>query len=205
MPSSPTHVHPPAASSKTSKSVPKRTRSKVTFQECPMTRGSLPNLRSDLVGGDNSGDSTESLIDEAEDYLRRSIDSMLTISSSGVSSDYWNRQTARRRRTRRYSEPDLIRDWHPPQDARPYLPKIPRDLKLDHLVKIISPEGKVLQGRVRYVGPVPGREETHVGVELPYSNGCSDGTFHGRRFFDCDPDRAIFVPFKKVILAWCTT
>lgn len=85
-----------------------------------MTRGSLPNLRSDLVTGDNSGDSTESLIDEAEDYLRRSIDSMLTISSSGVSSDYWNRQTARRRRTRRYSEPDLIRDWHPPQDARPY-------------------------------------------------------------------------------------
>ncbi|XP_043596116.1 uncharacterized protein LOC122573597 isoform X1 [Bombus pyrosoma] len=205
MPSSPTHVHPPATSSKASKSVPKRTRSKVTFQECPMTRGSLPNLRSDLVTGDNSGDSTESLIDEAEDYLRRSIDSMLTISSSGVSSDYWNRQTARRRRTRRYSEPDLIRDWHPPQDARPYLPKIPRDLKLDHLVKVISPEGKVLQGRVRYVGPVPGREETHVGVELPYLNGSSDGTFHGRRFFDCDPGRAIFVPFKKVILAWCTT
>ncbi|XP_017880175.1 uncharacterized protein LOC108625010 isoform X1 [Ceratina calcarata] len=201
MPSSPTHVNPPTAPSKASRNVPKRTRSKVTFQECPMTRGSLPNLRSDLVAGDNSGDSTESLIDEAEDYLRRSIDSMLTMSSS----DYWNRQTARRRRTRRYSEPDLIRDWHPPQDARPYLPKIPRDLKLDHLVKVISPEGKVLQGRVRYVGPVPGREETHVGVELPYLNGSSDGTFHGRRFFDCEPDRAIFVPFKKVILAWCTT
>lgn len=168
-----------------------------------MTRGSLPNLRSDSVGGENSGDSTESLIDEAEDYLRRSIDSMLTISS--VSTDYWSKQTARRRRARRHSEPDLIRDWHPPQDARPYLPKIPRDLKLDHLVKVISPEGRVLQGRVRYVGPVPGREDTHVGVELPYVNGSSDGTFHGRRFFDCEPDRAIFVPFKKVVLAWCTT
>ncbi|XP_076655243.1 uncharacterized protein LOC143360360 isoform X2 [Halictus rubicundus] len=204
MPSSPTHVHPPATSSKMAKNVPKRTRSKVTFQECPMTRGSLPNLRSDLAGGD-SGDSTESLIDEAEDYLRRSIDSMLTVSNSGVSSDYWNRQTARRRRARRYSEPDLIRDWHPPQDARPYLPKIPRDIKLDHIVKVISPDGRVLQGRVRYVGPVPGHEEAHVGVELPYMNGSSDGTFHGRRFFDCDPDRAIFVPFKKVILAWCTT
>lgn len=190
MPSSPTHVHPPAASAKTAKNLPKRTRSKVTFQECSLTRGSLPNLRLDVAGGDNSGDSTESLIDEAEDYLRRSIDSMLTISSAGV---------------RRYSEPDLIRDWHPPRDARPYLPKIPRDLKLDHLVKVISPEGRVLQGRVRYVGPVPGREEAHVGVELPYLNGSSDGTFHGRRFFDCEPDRAIFVPFKKVILAWCTT
>lgn len=203
MPSSPTHVHPPPISTRTSKNVPKRTRSKVTFQECPLTRGSLPNLRSDLVGGENSGDSTESLIDEAEDYLRRSIDSMLTISSAGT--DYWSKQTARRRRARRHSEPDLIRDWHPSQDTTPYLPKIPMDLKLDHLVKVISPEGRVLQGRVRYVGPVPGREDAHVGVELPYFNGSSDGTFHGRRFFDCEPNRAIFVPFKKVVLAWCTT
>jgi len=90
--------------------------------ECPLTRGSLPNLHSDSVGGENSGDSTESLIDEAEDYLRRSIDSMLTISS--ISTDYWNKQTTRRRRTRRHSEPNLIHDWHPPQDAKPYLPKV---------------------------------------------------------------------------------
>lgn len=85
-----------------------------------MIRGSLPNLRSDLIGSENSGDSTESLIDEAEDYLRRSIDSMLTISTA----DYWSRQSARRRRTRRHSEPDLFREWNPPQDARPYLPKV---------------------------------------------------------------------------------
>ncbi|KAG8034576.1 hypothetical protein G9C98_007652 [Cotesia typhae] len=201
MPSSPTHVHPPSVSNRIIKNPPKRTRSKVTFQECPMIRGSLPNLRSDLIVSENSGDSTESLIDEAEDYLRRSIDSMLTISSA----DYWSRQSARRRRARRHSEPDLFSEWNPPQDARPYLPKVPRDLKLDHLVKVISPEGRVLQGKVRYVGSVPGREEIHVGVELPTESGSSDGTFHGRRFFDCESERAIFVPFKKVVLAWCTT
>ncbi|XP_057327836.1 uncharacterized protein LOC130669129 [Microplitis mediator] len=201
MPSSPTHVHPPSVSNRIIKNPPKRTRSKVTFQECPLIRGSLPNLRSDLIVSENSGDSTESLIDEAEDYLRRSIDSMLTISSA----DYWSRQSARRRRARRHSEPDLFSEWNPPQDARPYLPKVPRDLKLDHLVKVISPEGRVLQGKVRYVGPVPGREEIHVGVELPTESGSSDGTFHGRRFFDCESERAIFVPFKKVVLAWCTT
>ncbi|XP_063972849.1 uncharacterized protein LOC135160340 [Diachasmimorpha longicaudata] len=199
MPSSPTHIHRPSVT-RSVKNPPKRTRSKVTFQECPMIRGSLPNLRSDVIAGENSGDSTESLIDEAEEYLRRSIDSMLTISG-----DYWSRQSARRRRTRRHSEPDLFREWNPPQDARPYLPKIPRDLKLDHLVKVISPEGRVLQGRVRYIGPVPGREDIHVGVELPTESGVSDGTFHGRRFFDCEQDRAVFVPFKKVVLAWCTT
>ncbi|XP_015596682.1 uncharacterized protein LOC107268431 isoform X2 [Cephus cinctus] len=201
MPSSPTHLNPPSTSARAPKGPPKRTRSKVTFQECPMTRGSLPNLRTDSTTGDNSGDSTESLIDEAEDYLRRSIDSILTVSCS----DYWGRQSTRRRRTRRHSEPDLFREWNPTQDARPYLPKVPRDLKVDNLVKVISPEGRVLQGKVRYVGPVPGRDEAHVGVELPNDNGSSDGTFHGRRFFDCEPDRAVFVPFKKVVLAWCTT
>ncbi|XP_066589114.1 uncharacterized protein [Prorops nasuta] len=202
MPSSPTHQHPPITAMKTSKNIPRRARSKITFQECPVSRGSVPNLRSDLVAGENSGGSTESLIDEAEDFLRRSIDSMLTESSM----DYWNTQYAlRRRRTRRHSEPNLVREWNPSQDARPYLPKKPGDLKIDHLVKVISPEGSVLQGRVRYVGPVLGREDVHVGVELPYENGSSDGTFHGRRFFDCEPDRAIFVPFKKVVLAWCTT
>lgn len=87
----------------------------------PVTRGSLPNLRSDSIGADNSGDSTESLIDEAEDYLRRSIDSMLTITGS----EYFNRQTpSRRHKTRRHSEPDLLREWNPTQDARPYLPKV---------------------------------------------------------------------------------
>lgn len=92
------------------------------FTECPITRGSMPNLRSDSVSGENSGDSTESLIDEAEDYLRRSIDSMLTISSTNVY--FSNKQTSRRRRVRRHSEPELIRDWVPPQDAKPYLPKV---------------------------------------------------------------------------------
>lgn len=94
-----------------------------------MIRGSLPNLRSELLA-DNSGDSTESLLDEAEDYLRRSIDSMLTLSTAAAAAAVAagehcsGRHSARRRRARRHSEPDLFREWNPPQDARPYLPKV---------------------------------------------------------------------------------
>lgn len=88
-----------------------------------MIRGSLPNLRSELLG-EASGDSTESLLDEAEDYLRRSIDSMLTISTAAAAEHCAARHSARRRRLRRHSEPDLFREWNPPQDARPYLPKV---------------------------------------------------------------------------------
>jgi hypothetical protein len=60
---------------------------------------SLPDLRSDFEL--DSGDSTDSLIDEAEEYLRRSIDSMLTGTD-------WGR-VGRRRQNRRFSEPDPVR------------------------------------------------------------------------------------------------
>lgn len=60
---------------------------------------SLPDLRSDFDL--DSGDSTDSLIDEAEEYLRRSIDSILTRTD-------WGR-VGRRRQNRRHSEPDPVR------------------------------------------------------------------------------------------------
>lgn len=75
-------------------------------------------------------------------------------------------------------------EFEPPKSAQPFLAKIPRDLKLDYWVKVITPEGRVVVGRVRYVGPLPSRPDVHVGVQLPRSDGNSDGTFQGRRFFD---------------------
>ncbi|XP_046990726.1 uncharacterized protein LOC124595863 [Schistocerca americana] len=174
-----------------------RTRNRVTFFDAPLHhRGhpgqSLPDLRADVEL--ESGDSTDSLIDEAEEYLRRSIDSMLTGTD-------WSR-TVKRRQVRRVSEPDPIREFRPPKSAHPFLPKIPRDLKLDYFVKVITNEGRVMVGRVRYVGSVPTKDEPYVGVELPQDAGNSDGSFEGRRFFDSDPDKAVFVPFKKVVMAW---
>lgn len=174
-----------------------KVRKGVTFEEGVGGRRvqpgqSLPDLRSDW--DPDSGDSTDSLIDEAEEYLRRSIDSILT--GADVN------RVGRRRQLRRFSEPDPIRELAPPQSAQPFLPKVPRDLKLDYFVKVITAEGRVMVGRVRYVGNVPGRNEPHVGVELPKASGDSNGSFQGRRFFDCDPDSALFVPFKKVVMAW---
>lgn len=55
---------------------------------------SLPDLRLPLEA-DSGEDSTDSLIEESEEFLRRSIDSMIT------GSDYTH---SNRRRSRRYSE-----------------------------------------------------------------------------------------------------
>lgn len=69
--------------------------------------------------------------------------------------------------------------------SQPFIAKVPRDLKLNYWVKVISPEGRVVVGRVRYVGPLSGKgEESFVGVQLNRSDGNSDGSYGERRYFD---------------------
>ncbi|XP_034250329.1 uncharacterized protein LOC117650833 [Thrips palmi] len=177
-----------------------RSRSKVSFQENSLRRQgrggqSLPDLRIAEAHGD-SGDSTDSLIDEAEDYVRRSIDSIVTVTDSS--------RMNRRRMARRHSDPDPLREMVATKSAQPYLPKAINDLKLDHLVKVITTDGKVTVGRVRYVGAVAGLPDPHVGVELTSGTGDSDGSFRGRRYFECNQSYSLFVPFKKVVMAWRT-
>lgn len=60
---------------------------------------SLPDLRIPL-DFDSGEDSTDSLIEESEEFLRKSIDSMVT------GTDF---QTARKRRSRRHSDPHFSR------------------------------------------------------------------------------------------------
>lgn len=85
---------------------------------------------------------------------------------------------------RRASAPEPTRDNVPPQGWQPFLPRRPRDLKLENWVKVITPEGKVRGGRVRYVGPVASQSQDYfVGVQLSFPDGTSDGTYGGKRYF----------------------
>ncbi|KAF5296468.1 hypothetical protein FQR65_LT01457 [Abscondita terminalis] len=167
----------------------KPTTSKVRF-----ANGSLPELRTDWSTID-SGDSTDSLVEEAEHYLRRSIDC--------ISDNYSaRREEFRTRKFRRASAPEPTGDNVPPQNWQPFLPRNPRDLHLDHWVKVIVPEGRVRGGRVRYVGTLINQMEQFVGVQLSTPDGHSDGTYKNRRYFNCEPCHGIFVPFKKVVMGW---
>lgn len=167
----------------------KPTTSKVRF-----ANGSLPELRTDWSTID-SGDSTDSLVEEAEHYLRRSIDC--------ISENYnARRDEFRSRKFRRASAPEPTGDNVPPQNWQPFLPRNPRDLHLDHWVKVIVPEGRVRGGRVRYVGALINQTEQYVGVQLSTPEGHSDGTYKNRRYFNCEPCHGIFVPFKKVVMGW---
>ncbi|KAK9752672.1 CAP-Gly domain [Popillia japonica] len=172
--------------------VMKSTPSKVRF-----ANGSLPELRGDWTATVDSGESTDSLVEEAEHFLRRSIDCLAPCKDVCFRSE-----TVKVTGVRRASAPEPSRDNVPPQGWQPFLPRIPRDLHLDYWVKVISPEGRVRGGRVRYVGPLMNQPEAFVGVQLSTPDGHSDGTYNSRRYFNCEPYHGLFVPFKKIIMGW---
>ncbi|XP_037051288.1 uncharacterized protein LOC119085126 [Bradysia coprophila] len=186
---------------------------RVTFREPTSTnsvRGSLPDLRNECTcmhrrtcGRPSllrlhtySSGSTESLLDEADDYLNKSVDGMSNFKEDRKTSEV----------NRRRSENDIKRDYSPSKQSLPFLPKSPKCLKLGHLAKVITKSGRVVIGRVRYIGPLAstqfGEDECFVGLQLPNSLGDCDGTIEGRKFFDCEPQHGIFVPFHKIVMAW---
>ncbi|XP_059607515.1 uncharacterized protein LOC132255475 [Phlebotomus argentipes] len=189
---------------------------RVSMEPCRGVQGSLPDLRHECMcparryhahsftrsHGDSSG-STDSLLDEAEDFLRRSVDGIIRHEPMHPLPEV-------KAVNRRCSENDIPRDFAPSKQSLPFLPRTPKCLKPGHLAKVIIKNGRVVIGRIRYVGPVasmdsyidPGEENTFVGLQLATTYGDCDGTIDGKKFFDCEPLHGVFVPFKKVVMAW---
>ena len=91
----------------------------------------------------------------------------------------------------RYSIFQSPAGYSPSKQTLPFLPKSPKCLKLGHLAKVIAKSGRVVIGRVRYVGPLASASaadssdsETFVGLQLPSKTGDCAGSFEGRKFFD---------------------
>lgn len=102
-------------------------------------------------------------------------------------------------------------DFSPSRQTLPFLPKSSKCLKVGHLAKVIAKNGRVVIGRVRYIGPLISTQslttesggtattadpdsETFVGLQLPNKIGECDGTFEGRRIFDWYDFRDLFIP-----------
>lgn len=74
--------------------------------------------------------------------------------------------------------------YHPSKQSLPFLPKSPKCLKSGQLAKVIVKSGRIIVGKIRYIGPVGSDDETFVGLQLPHALGDCDGTFNGKRFFE---------------------
>lgn len=70
------------------------------------------------------------------------------------------------------------------------------DLALDSAVEVTVAAGNSY-GTIRWIGTLPGRQETMAGLELDEEIGVSDGTFKGERFFKCAHKRALFVKLSS--------
>ncbi|XP_074662193.1 uncharacterized protein LOC141914792 isoform X2 [Tubulanus polymorphus] len=85
---------------------------------------------------------------------------------------------------------------------RPYVPRSPADVQLGSIVKFSRQTGQISRGLVRFVGHLPGRDDTYLGLELENEDGKHDGTYNNVRYFSCKPNKGVFVTFNKVVMAW---
>ncbi|PSN51291.1 hypothetical protein C0J52_05308 [Blattella germanica] len=86
-----------------------------------------------------------------------------------------------------YELPDCIRDSPEPEQIQ--------DLGVGSVVEV-TVNGEPLYGVIRWIGTVPEDKKSRkvAGVEMEEEHvGCTDGTFNGRRYFQCNPKKAMFV------------
>lgn len=74
-------------------------------------------------------------------------------------------------------------EFSPPLSARPFIARTVNDLQVNYFVKVINKEGRVVGGRIQFVGSIPGDNEPYIGLLLPPNLGETDGTFQGLRLF----------------------
>ncbi|XP_038630731.1 ubiquitin carboxyl-terminal hydrolase CYLD-like, partial [Scyliorhinus canicula] len=88
------------------------------------------------------------------------------------------------------SEPYGVWSSVPSEKGRRGLP-----LEVESMVEVNSPP---LYGVIRWIGEVPTQTETLAGLEMEVAlqTGCTDGTYCGRRYFRCPPNKALFVKLK---------
>ncbi|XP_064629724.1 uncharacterized protein LOC135488790 isoform X6 [Lineus longissimus] len=85
---------------------------------------------------------------------------------------------------------------------RPFAPRSPGDIPIGAVVKFSRQNGKISKGLVRYIGHLPGRHDTYLGLELENEAGKHDGMYNNERYFTCKPNKGVFVVFNKIVMCW---
>ncbi|XP_052244904.1 uncharacterized protein LOC127854035 isoform X3 [Dreissena polymorpha] len=88
------------------------------------------------------------------------------------------------------------------QGLRPFAPRSAQDLQINDVIKFSRQGGKLSQGTIKFIGHLPGRGDIYLGVELDKEDGKHDGIFEAIRYFQCKPNKGVFVAYNKVVMAW---
>lgn len=66
-----------------------------------------------------------------------------------------------------------------------FVPHSPMDLELGHRVRVLLPSGRISTGTIRFLGPLQGEADLHLGVELQTpDHELHDGSHRGRSYFE---------------------
>jgi hypothetical protein len=66
---------------------------------------------------------------------------------------------------------------------RPFVPIKADDIQMGDVIKFSRPGGKISRGIVKYIGPLPDRNDTYFGLELDSEEGKHDGIYQNKRYF----------------------
>lgn len=114
-----------------------------------------------------------------------------------------NRNDTQHQSRRQFDDSRLVRrTTETISPRRPYAPTSINDIHLNDVVKFSRPGGKISKGTVKYIGLLPDKREQYLGLELEDEESKHDGVYQDQRFFQCKPNKGVFVAFNKVIMAW---
>eukprot|EP01084_Bolivina_argentea_P043349 79876_1 len=54
------------------------------------------------------------------------------------------------------------------------------------------------QGKIRYLGVMEGKKRIYYGIELEKKNGKYDGSFLGKKYFECDARKGLFITISDI-------
>lgn len=66
---------------------------------------------------------------------------------------------------------------------KPFVPQRVEDIELGDVIKFSRPGGKISRGIVKYIGPLPDRYDSYLGLELDSEEGKHDGIYQSKRYF----------------------
>lgn len=79
-------------------------------------------------------------------------------------------------------------------------PKLPEWIKYDVHVIVTTSTVPNKAGVIRFIGPTLFAKGTWIGVELEREFGINDGSVNGQRYFQCGPNKGVFVKADKLTL-----
>ena len=64
-----------------------------------------------------------------------------------------------------------------------FAPRDGMDIHISDVVKFIRQGGRISKGLVHFIGHLPNRNDTYLGIELEVEDGKHDGIYDGKRYF----------------------